>query len=73
MPKLTHSFLQNLFHLCRYAKSGNEVFLVELTKWAFHERSVLRATNLRQGLSFTRWKQCKVLNAVKAENVFRRN
>lgn len=33
--------------LRRYLKSGNEQFLRELTKWVFHERSVLRATNLR--------------------------
>ena len=33
--------------MCSFAKSGNEEFLVELTKWAFHQRSVLRASNLR--------------------------
>jgi oligosaccharyltransferase complex subunit beta len=30
-----------------YTKTGNEQFLVELTRWAFHERSVLRVSNLR--------------------------
>ena len=42
--------LDRLSHRCtafRYPKSGNDAFLVELTKWAFHERSVLRAGNLR--------------------------
>jgi oligosaccharyltransferase complex subunit beta len=32
---------------CSYAKTGNEQFLVELTKWAFHQRSVLKVANLR--------------------------
>ncbi len=32
---------------CSYTKTGNEQFLVELTRWAFHERSVLRVSNLR--------------------------
>eukprot|EP00244_Chara_vulgaris_P002204 TRINITY_DN1375_c0_g1_i4.p1 TRINITY_DN1375_c0_g1~~TRINITY_DN1375_c0_g1_i4.p1 ORF type:complete len:438 (-),score=77.15 TRINITY_DN1375_c0_g1_i4:186-1499(-) len=30
----------------RYAKSGNEQFTVELTKWTFHERGHLRAANV---------------------------
>ncbi|CAK9225976.1 unnamed protein product [Sphagnum troendelagicum] len=31
----------------RYAKSGNEQFAVELSKWTFHERGHLKAINLQ--------------------------
>ena len=31
---------------CRSAQSGNRAFCSEVTKWAFHERGVLRVTNL---------------------------
>lgn len=30
----------------RAAQSGNRAFCSEVTKWAFHERGVLRVTNL---------------------------
>ncbi|KAJ4832140.1 Dolichyl-diphosphooligosaccharide--protein glycosyltransferase 48 kDa subunit [Turnera subulata] len=31
----------------KYAKSGNEQFLTELSKWVFHERGHLKAVNVR--------------------------
>lgn len=34
-----------VFH--RFAGSGNAQFLLEVSRWAFHERSSLRASNLR--------------------------
>ena len=30
----------------RFGKAGNRAFCDEVTKWAFHERGVLRVTNL---------------------------
>ena len=32
---------------CRAARSGNAQFAAELTRWAFHQRGVLRASALR--------------------------
>ena len=32
---------------CSFPKAANEAFAVEATKWVFHERGVLRASNLR--------------------------
>lgn len=51
MDAFTNTFLQATKLKTKsgasHAKTGNEQFLVELTRWAFHERSVLRASNLR--------------------------
>lgn len=42
-PRLTCVYGMN----SRYPQSGNRLFCDEITKWAFHERGVLRVTNLR--------------------------
>jgi oligosaccharyltransferase complex subunit beta len=46
-PPYSKACLSHRQAVCSFAKTGNEEFLVELTRWAFHERSVLRVSNLR--------------------------
>ncbi|KAI3451740.1 hypothetical protein Pfo_008405 [Paulownia fortunei] len=45
--KLFRSVVQKSGSLNKYAKSGNEQFVTELSKWIFHERGHLKAVNLK--------------------------
>lgn len=45
--RLFRAGVQKSGSLNKYEKSGNEQFIVELSKWIFHERGHLKAANLR--------------------------
>lgn len=44
---VTAGWVHDALHMRRYAEPANREFCTAITEWAFHERGVLRTSNLR--------------------------